>query len=201
MKTYAKLESGALRTMGRVPNISNPTEQQRAEYAAAHGFKELVAVEQPGRYYRKGYAEGEAAITETWEPWELAAAKKDALEGELQSRRNAAMFGDGGVVIPCPALPNGVLFNAEAHNMVNSLMLLQAQGALPDDAEWTDAADVAHPVTPALIAALVAAMMGHIQAVQARFKPARDAVNAAKDVDEVEAALALAAALELAETL
>ena len=197
MKTYAKLEAGALRMMGRVPNISNPTEAQVAAYAAAHGFKELVETPAPGRYYRKGYAETEDAITETWVPWELEAAKKDALEGELQSRRNAAMFGVGGegVVIPCSALPNGVLFNAEAHNMVNSLMLLQAQGSLPDDAEWTDAADVAHAVTPTLIAALVQAMMGHIQAVQAKYKPARDAVNAAEDVDEVEAAL------ELAETL
>lgn len=181
--------------MGRVPNISNPTDEQVAEYAAAHGFKELHTVGAPGRYYRKGYSEGETGIWETWTAWGLEEAKKDALEGELQSRRNAAMFGDGGVVIPCSALPNGVLFNAEAHNMVNSLMLLNAQGALPEDAEWTDAADVAHPVTPALIAALVAAMMGHIQEVQARFKPARDAVNAAEDVDAVEAALELAKTL------
>lgn len=194
MKTYAKLEQGALRVMGRVPNISNATEQQRAEYAAAHGFKELRRTEQPGRYYAQGWHETAKLITETWTAWELDAAKKDALEGELQGRRDTAMFGAGGkgVVIECSALPNGVLFNAEAHNMVNSLMLLQAQGALPEDAEWTDAADVAHAVTPELIAALVAAMMGHIQAVQARFKPARDAVNAAEDVDEVEAALELA---------
>ena len=196
MKTYAKLEAGALRTMGRVPNISNPTEAQVAAYAAAHGFKELVAVEAPGRYYRKGYAESDAAITETWTAWELDVAKKNALE-TVQVRRDDAMFGANGygVVIECSALPNGVLFNGEAHNMVNSLMLLNAQGALPEGAEWTDAADVAHEVTPTLIAALVAAMMGHIQAVQARFKPARDAVNAAEDVDAVEAAL------ELAETL
>lgn len=191
MKTYAKLEQGALRTMGRVPNISNPTDAQVAEYAGAHGFKELVATPAPGRYYRKSHTETDAAITETWEPWELEEAKGNALR-EVQGRRDAAM---NGVVIPCEGLPNGVLFNGEAHNMVNSLMLLQAQGALPEDAEWTDAADVAHAVTPELIAALVAAMMGHIQAVQARFKPARDAVNAAEDVDAVEAAL------ELAETL
>lgn len=192
MKTYAKLESGALRMMGRVPNISNATDAQVAEYAAAHGFKKLRRTAQPGRYYAQGWHETAKLITETWSAWELDAAKKAALEGELQSRRNAAMFGYGGVVIPCSALPNGVLFNEEAHNMVNSLMLLQAQGALPEDAEWTDAADVAHAVTPELIAALVAAMMGHIQEVQARFKPARDAVNAAEDVDAVEAALELA---------
>lgn len=191
MKTYAKLESGALRVMGRVPNISNPTDTQVAEYAAAHGFKELRRATQPGRYYAQGWRETAKLITETWTAWELEEAKADALR-ELQGRRDAAM---NGVVITCEGLPNGVLFNAEAHNMVNSLMLLQAQGALPEDAEWTDAADVAHAVTPELIAALVQAMMGHIQDVQARFKPARDAVNAAADVDAVEAAL------ELAETL
>ena len=193
MKTYAKLEAGALRTMGRVPNISNATEQQRAAYAAEHGFKELVEVERPGIFHTVGsYTETDTTITEVWEPWDLEDAKKAALENHIQPCRDAAMFGDGGVVIPCSALPNGVLFNAEAHNMVNSLMLLNTQGALPEDAEWTDAADVAHAVTPELIAALVAAMMGHIQAVQAKYKPARDAVNAAEDVDAVEAALEMA---------
>lgn len=184
--------------MERVPNISNPTDEQVAAYAAAHGFKELVETPAPGLFYNREYVDAGDTIRAVWHPFELAVAKEQARDS-IQARRDAAMFGIdgalGGVVIPCSALPNGVLFNAEAHNMVNSLMLLQAQGALPDDAEWTDAADVAHAVTPTLIAALVAAMMGHIQAVQARFKPARDAVNAAEDVDAVEAAL------ELAETL
>lgn len=193
MKTYAKLNEGTLRLMERVPNISNPTEAQRAAYAAAHGYKELRRTEKPGRYYRKGYAEGQDAIAETWTAWELGEAKKDAL-GTVQERRDAAMFGaDGkGVVIPCAALQNGVLFNAEAHNMVNSLMLLDAKGAVPASAKWTDAADVAHTVTTELIAALGAAMMGHIQGVQDKYEPARDAVNAAEDVEAVEAALEMA---------
>lgn len=197
MKTYAKLEPGALRVMGRVPNIINPTEAQAAAYAAAHGFKELVQTPAPGRYYRKGYAETGAAIMETWEPIALDEAKKQALD-TIQARRDAAMFGEPGtkgVVIECSALPNGVLFNAEAHNMVNSLMLLDAKGALPASARWTDAADVAHPVTSGLIDALVEAMMGHVQGVQDKYEPARNAVNAAQDVEAVEAAL------ELAETL
>ena len=191
MKTYAKLEAGALRTMGRVPNISNPTEAQVAAYAAAHGFKELVAVEQPGRYYRKGYAEADTAITETWEPWELEDAKADALR-EVQGRRDAAM---NGVVIPCDALPNGILFNTEALTMANSLVILSSQGALPAGTTWTDAADVSHELTGELLGAIVQAMLGHVNGTQARFAPARDAVNAAEDVDEVESAL------ELAETL
>lgn len=188
MKTYAKLNGGALRMMERVPNISNPTDAQRAAYAAAHGYKELRRTEKPGRYYAQGWHETAKLITETWTAWGLGEAKKDAL-GTLQFRRDTAM---NGVVIPCEALTNGVLFNQEAHNMVNSLMLLQAGGALPEDAEWTDAADVAHPVTPELVTALVAAMMTHIQTTQALFKPAREAVNAAEDVDAVEAALRLA---------
>lgn len=174
--------------MGRVQNISNPTDEQVAAYAAANGYKELVETPAPGHFYNNGYTEEDDTITETWTPWELDLAKKDAL-GAIQFRRDTAM---NGVVIPCGALPNGVLFNQEAHNMVNSLMLLQAGGALPADAEWTDAADVAHKVTPELVTALVSAMMTHIQTTQARFKPARDAVNAAEDVDAVEAALGLA---------
>lgn len=71
MKTYAKLEQGALRVMGRVPNISNATEQQRAEYAAAHGFKELIKNNIPGRYYSLSYLEDETTITEQWLPQDL----------------------------------------------------------------------------------------------------------------------------------
>ena len=191
MKTYAKLESGALRMMGRVPNISNPTDEQVAAYAAAHGFKELVETPAPGRYYRKGYAETQDAITETWEPWELDEAKEDAL-AVVQGRRDAAM---NGVVIPCAGLPNGILYNTEAQTMAQGLMLTAMQGGDITEEAWTDAADVEHAMSAELLANIAAAMREHIRTTQARFKPARDAVNAAQDVD------AVAAALELAETL
>lgn len=188
MKTYAKLNEGALRMMGRVPNISNPTDAQVAEYAAAHGFKELRRTEKPGRYYAQGWHETAKLITETWTAWELATAKKDAL-AVVQGRRDAAMFG---VVIPCDALPNGILFNTEALTMANSLVILSAQGSLPAGTTWTDAADVSHELTSELLGSIVQAMLGHVNGTQARFAPARDAVNAAEDVDAVEAALELA---------
>ena len=191
MKTYAKLEAGALRVMGRVPNISNPTERQRAAYAAAHGFKELVETPPPGRYYRKGYAETDAAITETWTAWELGEAKADALR-EVQGRRDAAM---NGVVIECEGLPNGILYNTEAQTMAQGLMLTAMQGGDITEEAWTDAADVEHAMSAELLANIAAAMRGHIRTTQAKYKPARDAVNAAEDVDAVESAL------ELAETL
>lgn len=185
MKTYAKLESGALKLLERVPNVSNPTEPQRAEYAAANGYKELRRTAQPGRYYALGYKETSKLITETWAAWELDAAKADAL-AVLQARRDAAM---NGVIIPCEGLPAGIAYNAEALTMANSLVILSGQGQLPPGTTWTDAADVAHALTPELLAAIVAAMLTHVNGVQAQFATPRDAVNAAQDVDAVEDAL------------
>lgn len=186
MKTYAKsTEVGALKVLERVPHVVNATEAEMAAYAAANGYKELRHTDKPGRYYTLGYKETAKLITETWTAWELDAAKRDAL-GVLQARRDAAM---NGVVIPCEGLPAGIAYNAEALTMANSLVILSAQGQLPPGTTWTDAADVAHALTPELLAAIVAAMLSHVNGVQAQFAAPRDAVNAAADVDAVEAAL------------
>ena len=178
MKTYAKLESGALRVMGRVPNIINPTGEQVVAYAAAHGFKELVKVDAPGRYYRKGYAEGEAAITETWEPIELDEAKKDALK-EIQLKRDAAMQN---VVIPCNDLPNGILYNTEASVYAIGL---SASPTLEGET-WTDAADETHELTAELLSSIIIAMKAHIKMVQDGVRPYLDAIRVADNVDEIE---------------
>lgn len=185
MKTYAKLNEGELQILERVPNVSNATPEQMDTYAASNGYKELRRTDKPGMYYTLGYKETPKLITETWTPWELDAAKQDAL-GIIQRRRDAAM---NGVVIPCDGLPAGISYNAEALTMANSLVILSGQGQLPPGTTWTDAADVAHPLTPELLAAIVAAMLAHVNGVQARFAAPRDAVNAAADVDAVEAAL------------
>lgn len=191
MKTYAKLEEGALQIMGRVPNISNPTEAQRAAYAAAHGFKELVETPAPGMFYYRDYVDAGDTIEAVWHPIELAEAKTQALN-TIQARRNAAM---NEVVIPCEGLPNGILYNTEAVTNALGLTLLEAKGALPAGQTWTDAADETHELTSGLLADISVAMVTHGNGVQERFRPARDAVRAAEDVDAVEAAL------ELAETL
>lgn len=70
--------------MGRIPNISNPTDAQRAAYAAAHGFKELRRTEKPGRYYAQGWHETAKLTTETWTAWKLTTAKKDARIGQAE---------------------------------------------------------------------------------------------------------------------
>lgn len=173
MKTYAKLEAGALRVMGRVPNISNPTDAQVAAYAAAHGFKELVAVEAPGRYYRKGYAEGGDAITETWEPWELDAAKEDALR-ELQVRLDAEL--DARQTIPCEGFPAGIVYDRNA--------LINAGGLAAGEA-FIDAADGIHTLAAQDVAAITAALKEYRQSLYAAATRMRAEIAAATTVDEL----------------
>ena len=173
MKTYAKLEAGALRVMGRVPNISNATEQQRAEYAAAHGFKELVQVDAPGRYYRKEYAEEDAAITETWTPWELEAAKKDAL-AVIQGRLDAVL--DARQAIPCEGFPACIVYDRNA--------LINAGGLAVGDT-FIDAADGIHTLTAQDVAAITATLKGFRQSLYAAATQQRATIAAASTVDEL----------------
>lgn len=163
--------------MERVPNISNPTEAQVAEYAAAHGYKELITTPQPGRFYTNGYEEMESSITEVWTPIPLEDAKKQALS-IIQQRRDTSMQN---VTIPCDALPNGIVFNTEA--MVYAIGL-SAAGSLEGET-WTDAADETHGLTPEMLASITVAMKSHINAVQDAARPYRDDIRAAEDVDTV----------------
>ena len=172
-KTYAKVEAGALQIMGRVPNISNPTEAQVAAYAAAHGFKELEETPAPGRYYRKGYAETDAAITETWEPWELEDAKKDALEG-VQRALDSVL--DTRATIPCAGFPAGIVYDRNA--------LINAGGLAAGDV-FIDAADGIHTLTEADVAAITAALKEYRQNLYAQATQQRAAIAAAEDVDEL----------------
>lgn len=173
MKTYAKLESGALQIMRRVPNISNPTDEQVAAYAAAHGFKELVAVEPPGRYYRKGYAEGEDAITETWTAWELEEAKGNALE-QVQGRLDAVL--DSRATISCTGFPAGIVYDRNA--------LINAGGLAAGDA-FIDAADGLHTLTTQDVENIAAALKEYRQGLYATATQQRAAIAAAVNVDEL----------------
>lgn len=183
MKTYAKLEAGALRVMGRVPNISNPTDAQVAAYAAAHGFKELVSTPAPGRYYRKGYAEGDAAITETWTAWELDAAKKDALE-TVQARLDAVL--DARATVPCEGFPAGIVYDRNA--LINA-------GGLAEGDVFVDAADGLHTLTAEDVEHIAAALKGKRQGLYGATTLVRAQIAAAQDVDAVEEAIKQADAL------
>lgn len=159
--------------MERVPNISNETEQQRMAYAAAHGFKELRRTEQPGRYYAQGWHETAKLITETWEPWELDAAKKDALE-TVQGRLDASL--DARQTIPCEGFPAGIVYDRNA--------LINAGGLAAGDT-FIDAADGLHTLTAQEVSAITAALKQYRQGLYATATQRRAAIAAAITVDEL----------------
>lgn len=183
MKTYAKLEDGELRVMGRVPNISNPTEAQVDAYAAAHGFKELRRTTQPGRYYAQGWHETATLITETWTAWELDAAKEDALE-TVQGRLDAVL--DARQTVPCEGFPAGIVYDRNA--------LINAGGLAEGDA-FIDAADGLHTLTAQDVENIAAALKGKRQELYAATTQVRVRIDSAQDVDAVESALELAKTL------
>lgn len=173
MKTYAKIEQGALRLMERVPNISNPTDAQVAEYAAAHGFKELRRTTQPGRYYAQGWHETATLITETWTAWELEAAKEDALK-IVQGRLDAAL--DARHTIPCTGFHAGIVYDRNA--------LINAGGLAAGDA-FIDAADGIHTLTAQDVSSITAALKGFRQSLYAAATQQRATIAAASTVDEL----------------
>ncbi len=159
--------------MGRVPNISNPTPPQRAEYAAAHGFKELRRTTQPGRYYAQGYKETAKLITETWTAWELGDAKKNALE-TVQGRLDAVL--DTRATIPCAGFEAGIVYDRNA--------LINASGLAAGDV-FIDAADGLHTLTAEDVAAISAALKEHRQGLYTQATRQRAAIAAAQTVDEL----------------
>lgn len=169
--------------MGRVPNISNPTEAQRAEYAAAHGFKELRRTEKPGRYYAQGWHETAKLITETWEPWELGDAKKDALE-VVQGRLDAVL--DARATIPCTGFPAGIVYDRNA--LINA-------GGLAEGDVFIDAADGLHTLTAADVETITTALKAHRQGLYGATTQVRARIAEAQDVGEVEEAIKQADAL------
>lgn len=173
MKTYAKLEAGALRMMERVPNVINPTDTQRAEYAAAHGFKELRRTEKPGRYYAQGWHETAKLITETWTAWELGEAKKDALQ-TVQARLDASL--DARATIPCEGFPAGIVYDRNA--------LINAGGLAVGDT-FIDAADGLHTLTNEGVEAITAALKEYRQSLYARATAQRAEIAAAQTVDDL----------------
>ena len=173
MKTYAKLEAGALRMMERVPNVINPTDTQRADYAAAHGFKELSRTEKPGRYYAQGWHETAKLITETWTAWELGEAKKDALQ-TVQARLDASL--DARATIPCEGFPAGIVYDRNA--------LINVGGLAAGDT-FIDAADGLHTLTAADVETITTALKAHRQGLYAQATQSRTAIAAAQTVDEL----------------
>ncbi len=159
--------------MGRVPNISNPTEAQVAAYAAAHGFKELVHTTAPGRYYEVFYIQDDTSISEAWMPWNMDEAKADALN-QVQHKLDAVL--DARAAIPCNGFPAGIVYDRNA--------LINAGGLAAGDT-FIDAADGIHTLSAQDVAAITAALKGYRQGLYAAATQRRTAIAAAGNVEEL----------------
>lgn len=178
MTNYAKLIDGEPFFLERVPYISNATEAQLAEYAAAQGYKPLETTPSPGLYYTEEWEQTPAAIRNTWTPWTLAKAKEDA-ETRVQEELTATL--SERVTIPCAGVENGVISDNDA--------LFNAAGDFRGAAAIVDADNVLHPNTAELQEAYKTALAERRNSLYALATYRRALIAAAEDVDAVEAAL------------
>lgn len=178
MTTYAKLIDGQPRFLRGAHNIANATEAQLAEYAAARGYMPLETSPAPGIYYTEGWENTPAAIRNTWTPWTLAKAKEDA-EIRVQDELTAAL--SERVTIPCAGVANGVISDNDA--------LFNAAGDFRGAPAIVDAANDLHEPTPELQEAYKTALADRRNSLYALATYRRALIDAAADVDAVEAAL------------
>lgn len=178
MTTYAKIVDGAPVFLERVPYISNTSEAQLAEYAAAQGFKSVLEIERPGLYYHVWWHSSPQHVRRDWQAWALADAKADAME-RVQSELTATL--SARVTIPCAGVENGVISDNDA--------LFNAAGDFRGAAAIVDADNVLHPNTAELQEAYKTALADRRNGLYALATYRRALIAAAEDVDAIEAAL------------
>lgn len=174
MTTYAKLIDDAIIILERVPRVINSTKQQWTAYAAAGGYKALRCTERPGQYYTAGYKESAKLITETWTPWELPAAKADALQ-RVQDQLDARL--SARATVPCVGIPTDIIYDPAA--------LTNALGLEPGDV-FIDAADNLHTLTEELILNIRSALKNYRMGLYAAATDFRRRIAVAENVDAVE---------------
>ena len=90
MQQYYKLQDGALQSMPKPKNISNPTAEILATYAAEKGYKELKRTEPPTPYHSMSYREYGDYIGCVWHKPSLESLKA-TLKEEAIAARDAAL--------------------------------------------------------------------------------------------------------------
>lgn len=176
--TYAKLRAGQLVKLRLPHNILNATPALLAEYAAARGYKTYTEAEKPGLYWREAYIETDSALSLVWETWALEDAKIDAMQ-RVQDELTAAL--SERVTIPCAGVENGVISDNDA--------LFNAAGDFRGAPAIVDAANDLHEPTPELQEAYKTALAERRNTLYAIATYRRALIDAAADVDAVEAAL------------
>lgn len=176
-KTFVKLIEGRLKYLTNIPGVWNPTEKMVATYAAEHGYKELVHVDQPGRFYNKSYKDLKNTVKEVWTAWDLQVAKDSALN-EAQSTLDMNLAQR--TTVGCTGFDAGIVYDQNA--------LTNAMGLEAGDM-FIDAADGVHVLTEENIIEIKKSLKGHRMSLYTKVTTVRAAIAAAETVDEVEAAL------------
>lgn len=176
-KQFAKLVDSKLEMLTKIPFISNPSEHQFEEYAAENAYKEFITVKQPGIFYTKNYTETETTITEEWSPWDLNAAKQNALvkvQNELDNLLGRR------TVLHCEGFTNGIIYDQNA--------LTNAMGLEPGDM-FIDAKDKLYTLTEENIVEIKKVLKEYRLELYAGVTVKRKTIDDAANVDEVEAVL------------
>lgn len=174
---YGKLIDSELLVLNLVPGILNPTDEEIKDFAEKNGFKIVVRVPAPGRYYDLSYVEDETTITENWIVWELDDAKKDALD-EVQTRLSKAL--SKRIVVSCPNFNNGIIYDQDA--LTNVL-------GLEEGDNFIDAVDEVHVLTSENITDIKKSLKTYRLSLYENVTVKRAAINVAETVEEVERAL------------
>lgn len=176
-KTYVKLINGILQYCHGPKNVSNPSNEIIEEFAKANGYKELVQVDRPGRFYDKSYTEDDETVTEVWTAQNLDFVRERAMEA-IQTRLTQGL--SERATIDCEGFENGIVYDNDA--------LVNAIGLEVGDM-YIDAKDEVHQLTAEDITNIKAALKGHRMTLYTLATTTRAEVNQAQTVDDIEAIL------------
>lgn len=179
MTTYAKLTpEGQLNVLRYIPHVACPSEARMAAYAAANGYKPVSQTPAPGKYYTLSWEESDTEIHNVWNPLELSSAKEDAMQ-RVQTALTLKLAERA--TVDCPGFPSGIVYDEDAlHN---------AAGMTPGD-PYIDAANNVTELTQESLDAVRAALKAYRMSLYLAATEKRVAIEAATNVDEVEAAIA-----------
>lgn len=178
MTTYAKLTpEGQLNVLRYIPHVACPSEERMAAYATEHGYKPASQYPAPGIYYTESWSETPDTIQNNWTPIQLEQAKEDALQ-RVQEKLTSTL--STRTIIDCPGFSAGIIYDGDA--------LTNASGLEPGD-NYIDAANNVTILTEEALKAIRVALKQYRLDLYAKATVTRALIDAAKNVDEVEAAI------------
>lgn len=163
MSIYSKLSPfGALDTLRRIPHVSNPSEETKAAYAAAHGYKPTRYTDAPAPGCTATWQDNGTEIVQVWQEPTLEEAREHALQ-QVQQWRNRLMNTTCTLETP---LGWPLEYTPEAVSLAQGTLTLMLTG-LCDSTSWTDACNTRHEdIHLEGMKLIAAALASHIRGIQ-----------------------------------